>query len=344
MPQFGWKSESSVREWLFAEGYKFDFYQAVRLLELMFPESASVGEGSEPRHEAVQFQSNITLDFPASDVQEITPTAGKDSPARMMVNFLGIAGAHGPLPAPYTELILERVRQRDTGLRDFLDIFNHRLISLIYRLAKVHRVPLTPKSPERSAITEFLYAFLGLGLPSLRNRIEVKDPALLFYSGLIFQEPRSAAGLEHILTDYFQVSAFVKQFQGKWRELEPDQWTYLGRNGRNRALGQTATMGTRYWDQQRNFEVELGPMPLAQFLDFLPDGSAYPPLCALTRFYAGAEFEFNFTLKLSASEVPESRLGRARLGWTAWLRTGPFKLGEAQIVLRPHPSLRGRVQ
>lgn len=335
MPQFGWKSEVPLKDWLFAEGYKFDFYQAVRLLEMLIPDSESAGEGSDPREEAVRFRSNNTLSFPASDVQEVAPPVEPGHPARMEVNFLGLAGAHGPLPHPFTELILERVRQRDTALRDFLDIFNHRLVSLMYRTGKVHRLSLTSKSPEQSPIAGFLYSFLGLGTPSLRKRMKIEDRALLFYSGLVCQEPRSAAGLERILADYFQVKASLKPFQGKWRNLEPSQWTRLGRAGTNQTLGQSAMLGTRFWDQQGSVQVELGPMTFLQFLDFLPNGSAYQPLGELVRFYAGMEFDFRFTLKILPFHVPQSRLGRARLGWTSWLKTQFFEDQGAQVTLNP---------
>ena len=331
MPEFGWNSEGSVSDWLFAEGYRFDFYQAVRLLELLSVHCTAVGEGAFPWEEAVQFQSNVAFAFPASDVQEVQ--SEKSSPAKMVVNFMGLAGAHGPLPHSFTELIMERVRQRDTGLRDFLDIFNHRLISLMYRTAKVHRVALTARSPEHSPISQFVYSFLGLGLPSLRHRLEVPDRTLLYYAGLICQEPRSAAGLERVLADCFQVKVALKQFQGMWRDLEPDQWTYLGRTGQNQALGQGAVLGTRHWDQQGHFEVELGPMPYAQFLDFLPNGSAYKPLCSLVRFYAGQEFDFSFHLRI-APEVPASKLGGTHLGWTSWLRTETAPQEESQVHLR----------
>ena len=334
MPQFGWKSEVPLKDWLFAEGYKFDFYQAVRLLEMLVPECESAGEGSDPREEAVRFRSNNALSFPASDVQEITPPE-LGQPATMVVNFLGLAGAHGPLPHPYTELILERVRQRDTALRDFLDIFNHRLVSLMYRVGKAHRLSLTSKSPEQSPIAGYLYSLLGLGSPSLRNQMKVKDRTLLFYSGLVCQEPRSAAGLERLLADCFQVKVSLKQFQGKWRDLEPGQWTHLGRTGKNQALGQGAVLGKRYWDQQGGVQMDLGPMPFRQFLDFLPDGSAYKPLCDLVRFYVGMEFDFSFGLKILPAEIPESRLGRARLGWTSWLKTQPFRQDGPQVILNP---------
>jgi len=37
------------------------------------------------------------------------------------------AGSASPL---LTELLIQRIRFKDTAMRDFLDIFNHRIISL----------------------------------------------------------------------------------------------------------------------------------------------------------------------------------------------------------------------
>jgi type VI secretion system protein ImpH len=335
MATFGWRRERSVADWLFAEPYRFDFFQAVRLLEMLRPHARPVGEGSEPEKEAVHFHSRAGLDFPASDVHQVLPPASEAAPAEMTVNFLGLSGPQSPLPLPFTELVLERVSRRDSGLRDFLDIFNHRLISLLYRSRKVHRVAFTTRSPEESPAAGYLFAFLGLGRPSLRNRMTVKDRVLLYYAGLLAKQPRSAAGLERLLSDHFQVNVGLRQLQTKRRALEPDQLTLLGRTGQNRSLGNNAVLGTHVWEPQGSFEVDLGPLSLEQFLDFLPCGSANLPLAELTRFYAGPELEFSFRLRIEAGAIPESHLGSARLGWTSWLKTQPLHQDDSQVCLRP---------
>lgn len=330
---FGWQRERSVQEWLFTEAYRFDFFQAVRLLELISSGSAPVGEGCEPEKEPVHFSARVGFDFPAGEVHELLSSADGAAP-RMVTNFFGLAGATGPLPAPFAELVLERIRQKDLGLREFLDIFNHRLISLMYRARKVHRVTLSSPSPEQGPMANYLYAFLGLGISGLRDRMgkEVPDRVLLPYAGLLSQQPRSVVGMEHILSDHFNVPVNVEQFSGVWRQIESDQWTRLGRLGTNQVLGENVVLGTRIWDQQGRFLVMVGPLSLEQYLDFLPEGSAYAPLCKLVRFYAGQEFEFRIRLKLRAAEIPELRLGKAKLGWTTWLKTASAKR-DSQIEL-----------
>lgn len=329
--------DRSLEDTLFEEAHRFDFYQAVRLLEVLYPRQVPPGEALEAARETVRFASTVGIDFPASDVEEARRPGAPGQPAAMRVNFMGLAGALGPLPAPYTDLILERVWKKDTALRDFLDIFNHRLVSFMYRARKKHRVALEPRSPDRGRMSHYLFSLLGLGLPPLRNRLPVRDRGLLAYAGLLAQQPRSMVGLETVLADYFRVPVRGVQMLGAWHRLDEHQTTAIGARGRNQRLGAGAVLGTRVWDQQTKFRLRLGPLAFAEFLDFLPTGRAWRPLAGLTRFWAGEEFDFDVQLTLRAAQVPAARLSAAdgpRLGWTSWLKTGEFTHDDSQVILR----------
>jgi type VI secretion system protein ImpH len=337
--RYGWKAEASVEEWLLAEPWQFEYFQAIKLLELLNPDRDAPGESSDPNGEVVRLSSRVTLEYPASEVQRITPPKVKGQPYAMSVNLLGAAGQYGPLPIPDTERILERVARRDAAMRDFLDIFNHRLLSLLVKVRKMHRPSLTARQPHLERTAFYLYSFFGLGHPALRgDRLGVSDRSLLYYCGILSQHPRSASGMGRFFADYFGVKAVVRQFVGVWRYLEEDQWTRVGVTGRNQILGVTTLIGGRYWDQQGAFEIGLGPLNLNAFLDFLPIGGAFTSLLALARFYAGVDAEFRFRLTLRYPQVPETRLRRnSRLGWTSWLKTRPFTKNDSQVVLQGRP-------
>lgn len=339
---YGWGKAAAIEDWLFAEGHRFDFFQAVRLLEIIHTSYGErlvpPGQGADPTKEIVHFRSSVTLDFPASDVaqvkrtKDIPPGEQSKAPNEMTVNFLGLAGGLGALDIPSTELVLERTSHNDKALKDFLDIFNHRLVSLLYQIRKHHRVGLGSATPGDGddKVARYLYSLIGMETPRLRGRMHIRDRALLYYAGILAQQPRSMAGLQRILTDYFQVEVQTTQFVGQWCDLEESQWTTIGESGRNQRLGtDTVVLGTQVWDQHARFEIQLGPLGLKDFESFLPTESRFGVLCDLVRFYVKDEFEFNVRLVLKAEEIPGFELSaEPALSWMSWL--GPSRTIKAR--------------
>src|SRR5579884_4185475 len=104
MATHNWGTNRPLKNFLFDEAHLFDFYQAVRLMETIRTGSATVGENDDPAKDAVRFKSKVSVDFPASDIEDIRSRSDEDQP-EMVVNFMGIAGVLGPLPNPFVELI-----------------------------------------------------------------------------------------------------------------------------------------------------------------------------------------------------------------------------------------------
>jgi type VI secretion system protein ImpH len=236
---------------------------------------------------------------------------------------LGLGGAQGPLPNIDSEIILERNARKDNAFGEFLGIFNHRLLSLLYRVRSKSRIGFGSLAPHRTPFARRLLALLGLGTSGLEGRMAVEDRALLQYAGLLAGGRRSAAGLEALLSRYFGVVARVESFTGRWLAVDPEQRTVIGQQGRFAVLGRDATLGGRVWDVQSAFTVVLGPLSAAQFRSFLPGASGHQHLLALTRFYAGVEQECCFRLELCRGQAPTGVLSRqsgALLGWTSWLQ------------------------
>jgi type VI secretion system protein ImpH len=335
MAAYGWRTDRALVEQLFAEPYRFDFFQAVHVLEALLPRAARVGETTGTRPEPVRFRASLKAAFPASEIDRLAlGRAGE--PPEMTVNFMGLAGAFGPLPPPLSEQVLARARREDTAARDLLDIFNHRLISLFYRIRAKHRPSLTRGTPAESNFALYLFALIGLALPELRGRMAFPDRALLHYAGLVAQAPRSLHGLERLVGGYFAVAAEGEALAGRWLEIDEGEQTRLGVSGRANRLGQGAVLGRRAWDQQAGIRLTLGPLSFAEFRGFLPDREAHRRLQALVAFYAEDPLEPEYRLRLRAEEVPPTRLGRshdARLGWTSFLTTRP-RAALAELSLR----------
>lgn len=306
------------------------FFQMVRLLERLHPERKPVGIFVAPADEVARFSAHTSLAFPASEIQSFTE--GDGGPDRLQVNFMGLSTMNGPLPAPYTEMLLERARKKDETAGEFFDIFNHRIVSLFYRAWKKYRfyIAYEQSRGQDDLVTRLLYDLLGLGSGGLRNRMSVADEAAIFYGGLLGQNLRTAQGLQQILADYFHVKIQVEQFTGNWNRLPAYDHTCLryGTTDSER-LGYAAVLGDEAWDQQGTLTVRIGPMPLARYVQFLPGGTAHPQLAAWLRFYGRAEFDFVVKLVLERNEVPPVLLTAetgemARLGFASWIRNRPF--------------------
>ena len=341
----GWGSDRSLTDLLLEKGYRFEFYQAVKLLEILNFDKIPVGEGSEPEKEPVRFKSRVSHDFPASEIYDIISKDHNAEPSEMVINFMGLAGCLGPLPIAYTELILEGLRRKDTAFRDFLDIFNHRLVSILFRVRKTFRFAFEFIPPVKSRFARYLFALMGLGTAGLQGRMNVKDRALLYYTGLLSQQPRSMSGLEYILSDYFKVKVKGVQLVGQLYPIESDDLTRIGISGQNQFLGRNALLGSRIWDQQGKFELQVECPTFDNFYAFLPPGRAYRAFCQLTRFYAGIEFDIDYILILPAREMPQSRPGDVqgpRLGWTSWLNPRSDQTEDGRV--RISPRLLGKLK
>jgi len=304
---------AAVAERLFAEGFAFDFFQAVRLLEKLVPEGRPVGHDATPRSEAARFRAHLSVSFPPSAIYQIDPPApvrgllpgekGKaEGPPVLTVTFMGLTGPSGVLPRHYTEMLM---RARDARgperyvPRDWFDLFNHRLISLFYRAWTKYRFWLAYErgeyaEPDPDLFTEGLYSLLGLGGRPFRNRLRVavrptadgpqrervlarvEDLVLLYYGGLLAHRPRCAVSLERLLEDYFGILVRVLQFQGQWLPLDRASQSRLGPGAANAELGINVVAGERVWDVRSNIRIRLGPLDYGRFVSFVPDQSPRP--------------------------------------------------------------------
>jgi type VI secretion system protein ImpH len=341
-------SRPGLDDGLLREGYRFEFFQAVRLLERMYPERKAVGRHEHPKDEVVRFRTHVSMAFPASEVYDVkAPVDGQDvesAPATMWVTFMGLAGSLGVLPPHYSQMLSDPAFKHQTAaLRDFLDIFNHRLISLFYRAWEKYRFPIAYERRDEDTFSQYLYCLIGMGTTGLQRKLGISDEILLYYAGHLAQRPRAAGALEGLLQDYFGVDVTVEQFTGEWFLMNVDALTSLGEGGANNQLGVTTALWERIWDPQARFRIKLGPLTYQQFQDFLPTGDAYRHLVELTRFFVGEEFSFEVQPSLRADEVPWCALGdnpAMRLGWGMWLKTEPFTSPTTQPVIAARVPLR----
>src|SRR6187551_2467912 len=95
----------------------FNLFQAVSLLERVSPELAPVGRG-DGQTESVRLSSVVSLGFQPSDVSKVAAGGHHGEAYTLSTAVMSLAGAQGPLPLPFTEMVLERTASRDHATAD----------------------------------------------------------------------------------------------------------------------------------------------------------------------------------------------------------------------------------
>lgn len=337
---------------------RFEFMQAVRLLQRHFRDSA--GLDSQQAASRIRFGSSLALAFPASEVEalQFETTAQDDGStreqARIVPSFIGLTGTLGALPRHDTErLIAREALHRDRAARAFLELFSDRATALFYQAWLKYRLPFQYEDDRRERVLPMLMSLIGLGAGALRGHgdedgagdgggdrddARVLDESLACYAGLLRTAARPAAVIEAMLADYFGAPVRLTQFIGRWFEVPVAQCTTLG--GRTAALGTGALCGQRVWQRENRLRLSIGPLTRAGFDALLPRGRGAAALARLLGLLTGSQFEYELQLILRRDEVPVARLGAAiplRLGWDSWLLSAApdADLADAGYELQP---------
>jgi len=333
-----------------AEGYRFDFFQLVHLLET-WQHRPRIGGSGPYRAEALRLQPDDGLVFSPADVRRVDEPdeeqtrRGEPWSHRITVNFMGLYGVASPSPVYLSELI--GFTDVDAGeLRDFLDLFNHRLLSLFYRAWIKYRYPYRYEAGARDEVSGHLFSFIGLGDPRVRRRTGLPEARLLRYLGLLSLRTRPPVGLRLLVADYLQVATRVEERVLRWVAIPPERRNRIGTA--NCRLGVDLSVGERVPDRAGKFRLSLGPLHFPEYLALLPATARFGTACALARLWAGERFDHDVELVIRREEVPELQINAAtpaRLGWTSWVTSAAGVAEHPRVVFRkaePHGGERSQ--
>ncbi|MBB4000440.1 type VI secretion system baseplate subunit TssG [Aureimonas pseudogalii] len=339
------RPRSSLIETLERNPDGFELFQAMRLVEQIVAKERqragkaspdAIGRGVDPRRAALRIEASSNLSFASGEVTRVRFADG--APARLTQAVIGLTGAGGAMPHAFSEIVQTSLRERNPGLRDFLDLFNDRLAGLFYEafakyrpVIEAERFPLTGKATSNDAIR----AVLGLVPPQLAERLALPDSVMLHHAGLLGRQSRSAHAVEKVLSNAIGQPIRIEQFVGEWLPIAAAERTRLGRPGLGGGafsrLGRDAVVGQKSWSVQGRVRLLVGPLDHAPFESFLPGQWRQKQLGDLAAFSLGPDLSFVQRLTLKAEAVPTLRIGGAaealgasRLGWNTWVGTsGP---------------------
>jgi type VI secretion system protein ImpH len=315
---------------LLAEPWRFDFFQAVRVVEAVYADRPPLGRGRRAADEAVRLGQPPELAFEPAEIDGIEP-ARDGRPLRLRTRVLGLFGPNGALPLAVSARARAQARQeRDSTLADFADVFHHRMLALYYRAWAEARPAVEEDRGEASRFTRRLRALLGLPEPERGARLPVPERFLLHVAGLLLLASRPPEALERALWLWLGLPARIEEFRFQRLDVPERLRARLGAA----RLGRDAHLGRSLPDRAHRFRVRLGPMGLEDYEALLPGGELLRSVVALVVLFQGRALDFDLLFVLRREEVPAARLGgRARLGWTAWLASSRRARDAEDLVL-----------
>ncbi len=334
------KPNANLSQLLADEGNRFDFFRVVQLLQrLAGSGAAGVGELGPLNAEAVRFIHDTRMIFHASDVISVEPRVVKPGHvfARVMTSFLGLFGSASPLANFVSEDVIRAENDGDDhSLRDFYDIFHHRILSLYYRAWKKYRFSAGFRSDANDPFTRRALSFVGVDIAGAIPRHGLPPGDLLPLAPLLSgTRTRPSRTLQIVLERLLPgVDVKIEMFVARRVRLDESQRVMLGKQ--NTELGQNYTIGRSVVDRSGSFRIVVGPVGYDVFEAFAPGGRHNTRLRQIVDQFSGGVLESELELKLSETESPRFQLNSRRgsqLGITTQLVTSRRKPMRYRMVL-----------
>jgi type VI secretion system protein ImpH len=310
------------------------FFQLVAYLERLTAEAARVGSVGPVNEEMIRFRHDPSLGFSSGDVSEVTlrrvPVRVEEPHERrplfeVVTHFLGLTGGVSPLPM----YIAEEVAQEDPDQavrREFLDLFHHRLLSLLYRIESKYRVTSESNSQNTDQWSRRLLALAGFDTYEDHRATRLPLRRLLRIVPLLDSRARTAdkleAALEDVLGDELQGARVrVEQFVGRWVDI--DARLQLGRN--NHILGKNTVLGGKAYDRMGKIRIHIEPLPTTLYRRMLPGGDLLIQAREVVKLFLKDPLEYDFELGLTEGVTQTFNLSStqsAQLGRDTWLGKG----------------------
>lgn len=281
------------------------------------PRIEPVGTAARPRAEPFRLGQQPSLAFAPREIASVGELDGR---LHVRLFGLGSLGPNGPLPSHVTEIAREREENRgDRTLSNFLDIFHHRYLALLYRAWASAQAAAGLDRADDEKFSFYIASLTGQDLDEIAGRA-LPPHAQLAASANLVREARDPDGLRMTLEQYFGVPVRIAEYQFHWVNVTREEQTHLGEPSAASVMGEGAMLGELAPDRQYHFRVVIGPVHLDEYLRFTPRGAALPELVDWVRSFVGREFQWELELRIKAESAPPAVLGgEQQLGWSGWL-------------------------
>lgn len=281
------------------------FYRFCQLLEQSQPDAPALGSQWQVKHDPVRFRPHPGMGFPASEFKGIEIPANPHLPPTIRTTFMGLYGVESPLPTAYIDDITQR-REGYEAVSDFLDIFNHRLITQYYRIWRKYSYPATFAPGGTDKTSKYLLSLCGLGIEGCAKTIATPVSRFLALTSMMRLPTRTTEG----------IIALVQL-------LAPDTEAYVIPHDRYRVplrnpltmsasrpvnMSNSPVMGSHAVDVNSQVLLRLKTANPDEAKAWLPGGQLHTDLLALLHVYLGSRLHVRLQLSVLRSLLPDAQL------------------------------------
>lgn len=326
---------TSVIDRLFAQPYRFQFGQAIRIIDAWLGKDLI---DMDVLDHCVRFRSRTSMAFPASEIDSIEPQYGIDAdgkplPADGRIRCIGITspliamlGSTGVLPGHFTDSVTAaHHRSSHTGQSAFFELVSHRPTVLFYQAWSLSRWSYRHGGSRVLSHLPIALAIAGHSNVSTASSVPQTLPAM--HAATVRRHTVTARMLASILSEYFGVPIAVEQFLRKWSRLPLAYQARLG--SPHLRADMLLTVGERIFEPGRWVRLRIGPLTKTQFDRFLPGQDCAKALPAVLALFPMEGLRFEVQLVLQAQDIAPIRLGGPPSSWPR-LGYGTFCLTEQQ--------------
>lgn len=360
------RSQSSCINFLENRGEECNFFQAVRLLENAREKNTDAATvnlrfkavNSEAFHP--NFIASIRHQAHSKNRQHffVKRHINKLSSATITVNGFCLTGQQGPIPQCFSQMLRETETLGINGAEDpndFINIFNDKLIGLLYQIKKTFDPMLFNEASTNSIIYSLFSSIAGLTTNDFTKKLPISPEQLTAFAPILANRRTDYSLLKNVLAQYFNCEIDISPNQGAWRKLPKKYQAKLSTKhmpSSRSLLGEGMGLGSKYWANQTAIGITLKVKSMEDCLSLLPSdfhehtpkGENYDALCTLLSFLTDGNLLIYVTIILDWEAVPNSLLfplAKFKLGQSSWLHANANltqRVNNPQFMIMPNLS------
>lgn len=300
-----------------ASARRYGLFPVLRGAEARAADLPRIGRARRPDQSVADLAQVPTLAFPDSTLESVEVV--KERP-RVSGFWLGLTGPMGALPSHLTEFAdFERRYAKARPFGRWLDLLANRMLQFFYRAWAESQPAAQADRPEEDRFAGYLGLLTGAA-EGVGEHSVFPARARLHYAAL-FASRRSATGIEDALSHLLRQPVTLLEYQPRWREVEREDQTRLGRGFAT--LGVDTMAGARVRVASDAFRIVVRAHSMRDYQALLPDGERFRIASEALDAFAPSHLEWDLTIEMAERHARPAKLdGRAQLGWTGWLAPG----------------------